>query len=1023
MDNDATLLAWRDDMGWDARRGNATNIVKVDSATWAALPDTLTPHAEKAYRAFGQRPDYLQWWASACGGTAPGIRRFAMSTPADHWERPWEATIAALEQLRWSSVSIVRIGKGPPVQSPQDMDVPLRVMVLQGSETGEGLDRLDLAAELQGLLDARESLDEATRSRVPPIAPRQVGKADLVAELIATKPSLLWLSGHATNDPPGFLMADGSWLTPADLAAAIRESSETNRSVPLYVVLWACRTAAGERYAAPGAAPPFIEALADVGVAGMLATLAPLADDVAIDLAAAILAGIVAGRPLDHAVARGRATLMDEQVDAGTRNDWACPVVWCTALPVGQTNWSAAADDAQRQQLARRLLAPGEAPGELDDAGRVQAGLWSEQPRTWVMERQPGPFQVRAAWLGRVMELQRTGARTVLVLDFANGSARNVIRDWAERAKRVTDGYDDPSRTFRGMLETLRTDPEAGWTLLCEQDNFTLALIEPPEQEAWLLPRLEGAPAHAVVLAGSFPAAAAEDGWRSDTLQVANGVEGVEPPDLPMAAALAVLALPAVAQDLEALDADQFARLRELGYVIETRAGCVMPLSLAAGALAKVDKQGLAAAHRLAFSALDGPAARARIANSASEPLRRARFRHAVESGDLAAHSIAAQELMDLYRAELRPGALLDVFDRTDFRTIDESWKVAAGWARISTGSPDDARDILEDARDDELDPVDRATKMSLMAEVEKSSGQAGSIGRATALLEEALASLGDGDDEQVERERLRIEHDQARLIQFFGGGAAAAAPLYEAIARRWETIANTGLDQAITLRNLAEAEMTIGESAELDAHFDAAADGIAKARDRLPAHTGHPVAPEIEYLAGRLAIRTGDQAAATHAFERAKSVGLATGNLMQVAIVEARLFWRTAAAQPPKSYNAGDWAARAQALAPFRRHAWAARVTIDGYLRSARRLLDQGLTRAAQIALAAARELLDENPGFEGRSDRDRIAATAAGLEITGADDAAWAKLATENGWVGDWMTERHVESAGEAWEVTANG
>lgn len=1023
MDDDATILTWREDTGWDARRGNAINIIEVDPATWTALPDTLTPRAEQAYRSFAQRPGYLQWWASACGGTAPGIRRFAMSTPADHWERPWEATIAALEQPRWSSVSIVRIGKGPPVQSPQDMDAPLRVMVLQGSETGEGLDRLDLAAELQGLLDARDSLDEATRSCVPPIAARQVGKADLVAELIATKPSLLWLSGHATNAPPGFLMADGSWLTPDDLAAAIKEASKTNHSVPLYVVLWACRTAAGERYAAPGAAPPFIAALADVGVAGMLATLAPLADDVAIGLAAGILAGVVAGRPLDHAVARGRAKLMDEQVNAGTRNDWACPVVWCTALPVGQTNWSATADDAQRQQLARRLLSPSEAPGELDDAGRAQAGLWSEQRRTWVIERQPGSFQVRAAWLGRVMEQQRTDVRTVLVLDFANGSARNVLRDWAERAMRVTDGFDDPSRAFRGMLETLRTDPEAGWQLLCGQDNFTLALIEPPEQDDWLLPLLKHAPARAVVLAGSFPAAAAEDGWRPDTLQVTNAVDGVAPPDLPMAAALAVLALPAVAQDLMALDAGQFARLRELGYVIETRAGCVMPLSRLAETLAKVGQDELAAAHRLAFSALDGPAARARIANSASEPLRRARFRHAVESRDLATRSVAAQELMCLYRAERRPGALLDVFNRTDFRTIDEAWKIAAGWARISTGAPDEARDILEDAHDDELDLVDRATKMSLMAEVEKSSGQVGSIDRAKALLKEAVAFLADEDDERAERERLRIEHDQARLVHFFGEGAAAAAPLYEEIARSWETIADSGLDQAITLRNLAEAEMAIGEQSEADKHFDAAADVIAKARDRLPPHTGHPVAPEIEYLAGRLAICTGDEAAATRAFERARSVGLATGNLMQVAIVEARLFWRTVAAQPPKSYNDGDWAARAQALAPFRRHAWAARVMIDGYLRSARRLLENGVKRAAQLALVEARELLDENPGFQGKSDRDRTAATAAGLEITGADEDAWAKLAAAHDWVEEWKAERRVESANEAWEVIADG
>jgi len=60
MDDDATILTCREDTGWDAQRGNAINIIKVDPATWTALPDTLMPRAEKAYRVFGQRPDYLQ---------------------------------------------------------------------------------------------------------------------------------------------------------------------------------------------------------------------------------------------------------------------------------------------------------------------------------------------------------------------------------------------------------------------------------------------------------------------------------------------------------------------------------------------------------------------------------------------------------------------------------------------------------------------------------------------------------------------------------------------------------------------------------------------------------------------------------------------------------------------------------------------------------------------------------------------------------------------------------------------------
>ena len=203
---------------------------------------------------------------------------FTIESPAEQWERPWEATISALDETRWRDVAIVRLVSGQPgASSPREIGAPLRVLVVQGQEAAPGLQRLDLEAELAALTYARTNLDAAAQGLVCPIEARPIGQADLVAALAEIKPTLLWLSGHATEDPAGFLLADGNWLTPDALAAALCEAARISGVVPLYVVLWACKTGLNERFAAPGAASPFIRALVASGVSAALATLGPLA--------------------------------------------------------------------------------------------------------------------------------------------------------------------------------------------------------------------------------------------------------------------------------------------------------------------------------------------------------------------------------------------------------------------------------------------------------------------------------------------------------------------------------------------------------------------------------------------------------------------------------------------------------------------------------------------------------------------------------------------------------------------------
>lgn len=446
-----------------------------------------------------------------------------------------------------------------------------------------------------------------------------------------------------------------------------------------------------------------------------------------------------------------------------------------------------------------------------------------------------------------------------------------------------------------------------------------------------------------------------------------------------------------------------------------------MPLSGAAKFVDQLEYDQLVAAHRNAFLFLDGPVARARIEEGADEALLKARLYHAKLGHDPAALATAAQQLMNRYRYERRAGPLLDVFDQVNHREIGEMWKVAAGWAHLQIGAPDSAMDWLDLAQDDELDAVTQATKLELLAEAEKSSGDAGSKTRARAQLEAALRVLADEQDEAIIPTRLRILHDLARLTHFLDGDAAAAIPQYEEIYSRWQALPCSRLDQAITLRNLAEARMMLadqggGESAAL---LHEAGGDLAAARDALPPHTGHTVAAEIEYVAGRLAVRLHDEDAATSYFERACSVGLATNHLMMVAIAEARLFWRRIADQPVDQYDPGQWTDHVKALKPFISHAWTARVLIDGHLRSARKLLAAGLQRPALRELSASQSLLEANPGFDAGSDRERIMATHAGLVIAQQDAGLWLGLPARFAWAEEWMAEHGCSTPATIWEA----
>ena len=218
----------------------------------------------------------------------------------------------------------------------------------------------------------------------------------------------------------------------------------------------------------------------------------------------------------------------------------------------------------------------------------------------------------------------------------------------------------------------------------------------------------------------------------------------------------------------------------------------------------------------------------------------------------------------------------------------------------------------------------------------------------------------------------------------FIDQDPATALLAYEAIAREWLTLPRSGLQRAIVLRNMAEARMTTaGDVAAIRrSALERAVSDVDDARDALPSGTAHHVASELEYVRGRLRIRLADPLADIEKqFKLCRRVALGTNHLMMAAIAKSRLFWIKMASTPSTtSFDPGAWRERVGALEPYTRHAWAARVLIDGHLRAARRLCDQGKTTAALGFAEDAFAILAANPAFDRGDDiRRRVEAHAA--------------------------------------------
>jgi tetratricopeptide (TPR) repeat protein len=1015
-----------------AIRETNERLFELDANLWARASQTLQVDSGASYRALIRESDFSAWWAAKSGGRAPGIRRFALRA-SSQWARPWEGMIAALDRSLWEQISLVRqTADNAATVHACEFEEPLQVLCLNGADSGDGLSKLDLDAEFCTLIAAYDGIDLTARTSISKPVRATAEKSNLASLLLQHRPAVLWYSGHASSDPPGLLFHDNTWMTPDELAETIQEVSRKGGRIPLYVILWACKTASAERFAAPAAAPPFIDALAKIGVAALIGSQAPLSDAAAKRIAGRLFSALAAGRPLDHGVAYARGELMRYAGEKLLRDaDWLCPVVWCHGSFPETLHWSDGREIGVRiQDLGRKLLPPSLANvAFLDQFADQPPPSWPEHPRIWVSSRAAASVSSQQPWIQRVVARQKRSERTTLCFLFdAARPFHSVLADWAKSALEKIEHDDDRDGSIRTSAQELLEDVEQGWRVLCANRQFLLALIAPPEEAAswfWEAVQQDGG-AQTIVLAEDFLTRRAQEGWVLDSL-TANMTE-LPTRNLDFLAALSVLRQPANRNDVDAAaseltqkDSSQnlvedWEGWLESSLVLETDAGCVVPAGIAERVIAHLNDDSRMRAHKLAFSFLNGPNARRKIEESAPEELLEARWFHADNGGLREAALNNGSELLDLFYRERRTPAFLGLFEhlKVEQKELQDFTIIEAAWALLDTGKSDEAQSWLSTREPDALAPLDAAFWFATQAEIQKSSGKAGSKEEAAEFLNLALEQLKDDTSDCAKRRQLSIRNDLARLIHFFQRKPAEAAPLFERILSEWEAIPYSDLHRAIVCRNLAEARMDMGNLPEAERR-------TVQARKLIPAWTNHPICSEVEYLSGRIAIRSKlDQEAIQSKFELCRKKAWETNYLMMAAIVGSRIFWISAPDQQHAGkFDASRWESTVKSLFPYRRHAWAARVIIRSYLKAARRVGVQGFRGKAIECLKSAFKLIEDNPAFDEGSDRERIVAVYAGLALLDSSKDWWTELKEKHAWANDRLKENGIDDPKSSWEM----
>ncbi len=968
-----------------------------------------------------------RWWGQSGSDNEETV--FCLRFPKGRWNIPWELLIADLfSARRRANTCVVRALESAVPASPRVFREPLRILIVQGDDGAFMGQRLDFAAEIGGLMSAWETLEKGVQECVPRPVVATVTIDNFTSLLSAHRPHILWFSGHGESKPSSrLLFANRTWVEASEFCRLVGASGHP----PLYAVFWACDTAdaTDENRDAP-APPSLFEGLRKVGVLSLLAMQAPIRDVSARAMAADLLRSLAAGLPLELATARARANQFERKLEYAHELDWACPVVWSAGELTGQRlHWNAGASGLMEFQLLGRLilrlrLAPAgelESPPNADELHR--AAVWAAHPRVWVKGSSEG--QHRYAWARVLRAIQTETTSWVIALDLRHEDATAALQQWAEDISAGLLPGDIPDEIALALSEMRRT-PSTGWRKLCQRE-MTLALSGrvPPDAAEWFWEPLRSTRNSPRVLVLSEKEINDEiyENWLVDSLgadmsEAAITTAIAEAPDL--ARALAVLNIPLQSHRLT-ISAPDVTGARSLaewraahGMLVDTPAGPLIAATARHAVLANLSSADLQKAHRHCVEMLGEPTL------ALSTHFREHRLAHLIEAGEFPELAIEEAALLcGVYRSEGRPRAVLGVIERLGkLQTgLSSSAKLMVAWANLRLGHVEAASYWLRHVA--VLgSSLEVAEKHGLSAEIQKSIGAPDSKNAALAEIEAAIdicakaAKKHDADSHAARRMERAYRQDHARILQYLFYDRPGAAAEYERLLIEWRDEPGAETDLAVVRRNLAECLRNMPEAA---ANAPRVRGLIAEAELGLKGHFPTPILAELLYEKSKAAESEGDVAGARRYLDECRDAALKSEHHLVFAIAENRHFWRY------ESFDEKRWQDLKTQLASFSPHGWAVRACIDGRLRAARHFEGRGEWASAHSELSENFDDLQRHPSFDAGTDRFRIAATLAGLEIlgprVGREEHFWAQFLARYEWAEEWLAAREGRAPQEIW------
>jgi hypothetical protein len=999
-------------VAWRIKKGSAVRDMPIPWPVYLQAPSHIRKwRALPRFNRIATSKRFRDGWLLESGGDDRLIKRFLLQFPPGAWDVPWELLVGELDRERRSNISIVRgLSDGPSIL-PSRFDRPMSVLLMQGDDGSRtGRVRLDLTREAELLLKVYDSLPAAHRQSI--VKPRscQPTAADL-ENVFKDAPDVIFFSGHGSSSPPGFILTDGSRLTPARIGQLIAAAP----TPPLFAAFWACDTARGSADSRESPGPPFYMALAKSGVASVLAMQAPVTDSGAILLAQEVFQSLAAGDALDVSAARGRSVLLDAwKTGASDSLDWACPVVWSSGLSAARLAWNGPSSSlAQLQTASRRARLKRDGRvffpptvEEIDFASRCGAVRLC-----WI--KGSSLAEHRERWIRFLLAIQVVLPCYVVAVEFNAGlDTAEGLMAWAEELQQTLEVADAPGDDFRNALELIRHKPQAGWRRLCSLPNLIVAIWQPPvyRSEEWFWDPLLATATTVNIMGEVVDGRMVSDGWAVEEfdMQVNENTLNAAYSEAPLLSnALALLGTPVPRSSIEAtgMSLERLANLNAL--LVNTAVEEVVLVASAARFFRKrMDQEAVTAAHRACMQIFSHTTFVGRL----TPAVREQRLTHCLGAGENKAGVEEACALLVRYRDLDRPLAVLSVMRLLGrlWRELPENILIICAWAHAMLADMGQATFWLE--RSSAATPLESAWQHGLRAEIHKAEGaKQAALDEIDAAIT-VLRAVPDSDVTPLVARRLRAyRQDRARILQYLFYQPRQAAEEYERLLQEWQSDDDAAIDVAVVLRNYAECVRTghiFGEP-----EWQRGKDMLIQAEALLKNRHDHPVFAEIEYEKARVAIAEKRHEAAD-LLNAARSAAAASGHLMLMAICAARRFWEF------EPFDLARWNELETGLSAFPRHGWAVRTLVDGRLRSAKRMTTGDLNVARQ-SMVANLEDLERNPSFDAGSDRFRIAASAAGYALfsSGHDgNQKWEQF-IERPWAEIWLQSKEFHTPQDVW------